>query len=165
VGITPSQRAARLNGALTGHRPLHRARQHPHIDGGQVLAADRHRFPAPQRIKQAQRLIQPRRPLPGIAGLAERGELSLQRPEPGPHNQPSPRQQIHGHRFPRHLADTAAGQHVHQNAEPDPGRARRDRRDHRHRIGDVPALIVIQQMVPDEEAVPAVLLGRHRQLH
>src|SRR6185437_10909318 len=50
-------------------------------------------------------------------------------------------------------------------AEPDPGRARRDRRDHRHRIGDVPALIVIQQMVPDEETVPAMLLGRRRELH
>ena len=51
-------------------RPLHRPWQHPHIGGGQVLAVDRHRFPAPQRIEQAQRLIQPRRPLPGIAGLA-----------------------------------------------------------------------------------------------
>ena len=167
AGGAPERRLVRPPAAAPDRDPrlLHRARPHRHIHGGQVLAADRHRFPAPQRIQQVQGLIQPRSPLPGITGLAEGGELSRQRPQPGPHDQPSPRQLVQSHRLPRHLAHPAAGQHVHQDADPDPGRARRDRGDHCHRIRDVPARIAPQQMVPDKEAIPAMLLSCHRQLH
>ena len=35
---------------------------------------------------------------------------------------------------------------------------------HDHRVGDLPALVVVQLVIPQEEPVPAVLLRRHGQL-
>ena len=144
---------------------LHRAGPHGHVLGGQVLAVHGDRFAAPQRVEQVQRLIQPGGPFLSVPGLTERGELPGVRAKPGAEHQPPAGQVVQRHRLPGHLAHPAAGQHVDQDAQPDPGGPRGDRGDHHDRIGDGPLRVGPQLVVPDEEAVPAVFFGRHGQLH
>jgi len=142
---------------------LHGPRQHGDIRSGQVLTAEGHRPPAPQRVQQGQRLIKPAGPGLGVAVFAECGELGRPRPKTRAEDQPSRRQHIQGDRLPRYLAHPPPGQHVHHDAELDPGGPGRHGRDHHHRVGDVPARIVPELVIPQKEPVPAVFLSRHGQ--
>ena len=144
--------------------PLHGPRQHGDTGGGQILAVEGHRLAGPEGVQQVQGLIKPGGAHPGVGGLTERRELGGQRPEPGADDEPARGQHVQGGGFARHLRRPPPRQRVHHDRDPDPLGPGADRADHDGGIGDVAFRVIPEQMVPEEEAVPARLLGGHRQV-
>jgi hypothetical protein len=167
-GAVPARRAAhRASGrphTADPHRhprALHRGRQEHHVVDDHVVAVEGHRLARPQQVEGRQALVQARRDVPRIGGLAEGAELVRQRSaQAHPQDHPAAGEPVQGRHLPGQLRHPPPRDRRDHRAQPDRLCRERGGGQQYPRIGDVPQpRFRVGDVVPDEQAVPARVLG------
>src|SRR5262245_41920834 len=118
----------------------------------------------PELAEASEPVIESPRPLAGIDDLAERFELAVSvAPEPDAEDQSALAQVVEGDCLARDLVHAAPGERRNERAEADTLGVSGDRAQRHPRICDGADRRPVAEVVPQEHAVPALLLGVHRQ--
>ena len=124
-----------------------------------VAALEGEALAAPQAVEDLQALVEPVGAHARVRVLAEGAELLLRAgAEPGAEHQPAAGEQVDRGRLTRQQPGAAAGQRQDHHADADPLGDAGHRRQHHPGVHHR-RLVLVGQVVPDEEAVPAGLLG------
>jgi hypothetical protein len=147
-------------------RPLHGGRQERHVLDDHVLAVEGHRLPRPQQVQRLQPLVQARGEDLSVGGLAEAAELVCYRgAQAHAEDHPAAGEPVEGGDLPGQLGHPPPGHRRDHRAEPDPPRGQRRGGQQHPRIRDrAPQLLAVSDVIPDEQPVPAGVLGTPRQV-
>ena len=142
-------------------RALNWRRQEHHILDAHVVAAERHRLPRPEQVQRLEALVQPGGQFLLVGGLAEAAELVRDgRAQPGPQDHPAASEPVQGSYLPGQLGYPAARYRRDHRAQPDGPRGQRGGRQQHPRIRDrAPKFLPVGDVIPDEQPVPARVLG------
>ena len=147
-------------------RALHRGRQEHDVVDDHVVAVEAHRLARPEQGEGRQALVQARGDLPRIGALAERAELVRQRSaQAHPQDHPAAGEPVQGRHLPGQLRHPPPRDRRDHRAQPDRPRRERGGGQQHPRIGDLPApRFRVGDVIPDEQAVPARVLGEPGQV-
>ena len=147
-------------------RALHRGRQERDVVDDHVLAPEGHRLAGPEQGEGFQTFIQVRGDLFRIGALAEGAELVLQRSaQAHPQDHPAAGEPVQGRHLPGQLGHPPPRDRRDHRAQPDRPRRERGGGQQHPRIGDLPEpRFGVGDVIPDEQAVPARVLGAPRQV-
>lgn len=121
-------------------------------------------LPGPKLDQAAEPVVESLRTLAGVHDFAERFELIVSdTAEPDAENQASLAQVIEGDRLACDLVHTPPGEWRDEGSESEAFGVRRDRAQRHPRVGDRSDRWSVEDVIPQEHAVPAVLLGMHGQ--
>ena len=116
-------------------------------------------FPGPQPGHDVEGFIQHPAARLGVGHFAEPGEIVGRAAQPGGKDQPSLRHAVERDGLAGNLPRATARQRREHDAQAEVGRRRGDRGQRNPRVGDGVEVVVVDDGIPEKEAVPARGLG------